>query len=218
MLSLAVSLEPPNFGSPQQVQRTLRAALKVFDKYYRGRVSQRFAAQGPGWPARAEDGGESRERAASAIAQKTVERKLKRALKNASRRFLRDKGSLATVARRARVIEEFHRQLGGATSPFYSPDKRLTRSVSKLRERVERAEKSTSRSLLGRLPSTMKSKVEGATLVVRSSAKFSGALNDGAVVGHGAEVPPRPFNYFDELDVEVLVEIVENMIITGWSA
>jgi hypothetical protein len=47
--------------------------------------------------------------------------------------------------------------------------------------------------LLGRLPSAVKVIMTSTSVSVRSSVRWSGAHQDGDVVGHGVRLPPRTF-------------------------
>jgi hypothetical protein len=80
----------------------------------------------------------------AAQAQKLAEHKLKvklfRQLRRARPQYLRGKSTTAAIVRRARVVEEFKKQVGDDVSPFYSSDNRLQKSVAGLRERMTRAE------------------------------------------------------------------------------
>jgi hypothetical protein len=223
-LALTVTLEPPKFQSPAEMKQVVTKSLRIFDSYYRRRVQQRFAAQGPGWAPRKEDDGreakasEARGTQARALAEHKLKIKLFRQLTRARKQWLKGKGTEKSVIRRARVIEEFKRQMGGEVSPFFSSDKRLEKSVSGLRERMTRAEQKASERILGRFPSAMKSRLQGMVLTVLNTIPFSGVQNEGGVVGHGAELDARPFNYFEAIDAEVFSEIVVNMMLVAAAA
>lgn len=212
MLQLSVSITPPRFKSLQAMKRDLRGALKVFDRYYRGRVAQRFAAEGPGWAPRVEGDSDKRERDAMSLAAHRLDRKLYRQLTRAKTRLSKGKGTAATVQRRQQVYQQFYRMLAGWQGPLQKQERRLEASVGRLRERFEREARHSRGRLLGRIANGMQSKISGLVLTVINRVPFAGVLEDGGTVGHGAHLPPRPFNYFDEIDVEVFAEIVTNMI------
>lgn len=217
-VGLTVTLTPPKFLPANQAALSLKSALRIFDTYYRRRIAQRFASEGPGWPPRVavgDDAQKTRDEKVRALAEHKLKVKLFRELRRAQSRLSRGKGTTAALLRRARVVEEFKKQVSGDQSPFYSSDKRAMKSVGKLRERFGRAEAAASARLLGRMPSAMRSKISGLVLTVINTISWSGAQNEGATVGHGAKLPARPFNYLDATDVEVFAEIVENLIIAA---
>jgi phage gpG-like protein len=194
----------------------LEPALKIFDAYYKARLAERFASQGPGWQPRAESTEarqEHRARQAQALAVNQLKRKLSRELKRAFRRQRLGKGTAASVERRYQVLKEFERQVaGGIMGRQLGADHRLEKSVSGLRERKARAETKASERILGRIPASMYSKIAKGTLTVDSRIPWAGSHNEGDTVGHGAHLPARPFNYLEAIDVDVLVEILVNQI------
>jgi phage gpG-like protein len=215
-LSLNVDGVQRKIKTLAKTARDVEPALKIFDRYYRARVDQRFASQGPGWPARAESteaNQQRRERQARALAAHQLKRKLKKEYRRALKRLQRGKGTATAIGRRYLVLKEFERQMaGGILGQQTGADRRLEKSVAGLRERKGRAEAKASQRLLGKMPSSMFSKIANGTLVVGSKFKFAGVQNEGATVGHGAKVPARPFNYLEPIDVDVLAEILANRL------
>jgi phage gpG-like protein len=107
------------------------------------------------------------------------------------------------------VLKEFERQVaGGALGLQTGADRRLEKSVAGLRARRARAEAQASGRVLGSMASSMFSKIAKGTLIVDSKILWAGAHNEGDTVGHGARLPARPFNYLEEIDVEVLTEVL----------
>jgi phage gpG-like protein len=82
-----------------------------------------------------------------------------------------------------------------------------------LRERRARAEAKASQRLLGRIPASMYSQISKGTLTIDSRIPWAGSHNEGDIVGNGARLPARPFNYLEPIDVDVLVEILVNRFI-----
>jgi hypothetical protein len=106
------------------------------------------------------------------------------------------------VDRRRLVLAEFERLANGG-----STDKPLltAKGSTKLQERMGRTVAGAARKPLGKVASSFKLVVKGGRLVYGSEIKWSAALNDGAVVGHGAVIQPYEFCKLEEIDVEVLV-------------
>jgi phage gpG-like protein len=199
----------------------LEPALKIFNAYYKVRLAERFASQGPGWAPRAESTEarqEHRARTAQALAVHQLKRKLSRELKRAIRRQRLGRGKASSVERRYHVLKEFERQVaGGIMGRQLGADRRLEKSVSGLRERKARAEAKASERILGRIPASMYSKVANGTLTIDSKIPWAGSHNEGDTVGHGAHLPARPFNYLEPIDVNVLVEILVNRMLVAVS-
>jgi phage gpG-like protein len=218
-LSLNAGFMQRKIKTLAKTARDVTPALKIFDRYYRARVDQRFASAGPGWPPRAdstEAKSGQRERQAHALAAHQLKRKLTKELKRALRRQRLGKGTAAAAERRYLVLKEFERQMARGTLGLQTgADRRLEKSVSGLRERKARAEAQAAQRLLGRIPSSMFSKITKGTLIVDSKFRAAGSHNEGDTVGHGAKLPARPFNYLEEIDVEVLCEILTNRLLIG---
>lgn len=214
----SITVDPPKFQKSGDTKEAIKKALKIFNAYYRRRVSQRFNSGGPGWAPRrdqSEASGVKRDIRAESLAQHKVKQKLVRQLARARRQYLRGKGTDTSIYRRARVLEEFKKQVSGDASPFFSSDKRTTKSVAGLRDRLARVEKAVAGRVLGRLASSMKSKISGSVLEVKSTIEWSGVHNEGGTAGHGAQIPARPFNYFESIDGEVFAEIVANAMMAA---
>src|SRR5262249_9929600 len=80
---------PPRVRPAPEMKRTIAGALRIFDAYYRKRVQQRFASQGPGWaPRKEEPTPATREQQARALAEHEVKLKLFRQLRRAQKRYL----------------------------------------------------------------------------------------------------------------------------------
>ena len=199
----------------------LGPALKIFNAYYKARLAERFASQGPGWAPRAdstEERHEHRQRQAQALAVHQLKRKLSRELKRAIRRQRLGKGKASSVERRYQVLKEFERQVvDGIMGRQLGADRRTEKTVAGLRERRARAEAKASERILGRIPASMYSQIAKGTLTVDSRIPWAGSHNEGDVVGHGAHLPARPFNYLEAIDVDVLVEILVNRMLVAVS-
>jgi phage gpG-like protein len=197
----------------------LRPALKAFNKYFRRKVQDKFTAAGPGWPAtkaatdERKPGGDELKKLADAI----VKKKLLRQYRNALKRAVKGKGTAAAVARRYMVAREFDRlAAGGLESISITGDKRLDKSVSKLRERQQRATEQASKRPLGRLASSIKSEFSATSLRVYSQIDWAGVHNEGGVAGHGAKIPARTFLEVTPEDVDLLAEIIQEQALAAF--
>lgn len=110
----------------------------------------------------------------------------------------------AAVERRKRVLEIFEAIASGAD--VSGPG--IEKLVGKLNERMGRARARVSGPLLGKIASSFKLTVENGTLVYGSTIPWSGAHNEGATVGNGADLKARPFAYLTEQDLDVLVDML----------
>lgn len=239
-MQLTLEVDPLQFPDPAAIRKALDSALRIWNAYFRRRVEERFKQQGPGWPPRAaaDDAvAAARESGARNIAEHRLRSKLIRELKRARGRLERGKGSLASVQRRAAVLREFDRQGAGgeigvgtkvkqgskeqAIAGLQGPmgaSKALQKSVAGLRERRARAEIAAANQVLGRISTSIKSKQGRGQLDVFSQIDWAGVQNVGGVVGHGANLPARPFMYVTSEDAAVLAEIVTNRLAAVYGA
>ena len=193
--------------------KDLTPVLAELSKFKQGKISELFASSGNGkWPPRSERSeqrGSARTAALLERAPETLKRKLGREYGRALKRQARGKGKANTVARRAFVLAEFERQVESGhlnVAAFEHEDKRLQKSVRGLATRMGRAEaRAAARGqALGALPQTIRAAIKGGTLTIDSSWESPAprALQDGATVGHGAELPARPFLFWEESDAD----------------
>src|SRR5262245_8485263 len=165
MLTLTVNIDGirRKLTTLAKTAKDIEPALKVFDRYYRARVDQRFGSEGPGWAPRAESTQvqhDHRQKQAQALAEHRLKRKLTSELKRAVRRQRLGKGTVAAVERRYQVLKEFERQLaGGMVGRQVGGDRRLEKSVAGLRDRRARAEAKVAGRVLGRIATSMTSKI-----------------------------------------------------------
>lgn len=222
MLTLSVNIDglSRKLHTLAETAKDLEPALRIFDQYLRDQVAQRFASEGPGWPARkqATEGAHHREAQVHALAAHRLRSKLARELGRAQRRLRYGKGTAAAVDRRYAVLKEFERQVaGGVLGAQTGKDRRLEKSVSKLHERLGRAEAQASGRVLGRLGSSIASKVKRGSLTVYSKVPWAGVHNEGGQAGHGAQIPARPFLFLEPEDIDVLAEILVNRMLLAVS-
>lgn len=187
---------------------------------------ERFQAQGPGWAPRAdrtEEAGwsklQARVEGARGRAEQAVRRKLKGELRRALRKF-----SPEAVERRYEVLKEFERYVAGgrrdvALTALPTGEEggqvaeKLSKTLERTRARLGRAEARTRERLLGGLASANRLTVESAAAVIRNVAKnkrgqsFSGVQNSGGTVGHGAQIPARPFLLVDQALLDKLPQV-----------
>lgn len=215
----------------------LAAPFAAWNKWYRQKVQKKFDEGGPGWPptkkqasagaavnawnryydkAKKEGGKDlGIERIASGgdavkqLGDALLRRKLQRELKRATKRYARG-GSAAAMQRRYAVLQEFERiAAGGVPIATLTADKRLEKSVAGLRARHERAHAKAAGRPLGRIASSIKSKITRTDITVSSEIPWAGVQNKGGTVGHGAKLPARPFLELDDEDIEMLVTLIE---------
>jgi phage gpG-like protein len=194
----------------------LQLPLQMWNKYFRQKVQEKFAASGPGWAptlrAQAtEKSGEATKDAVSQFADDMLRRKLRRELQRAAKKYARGSGSKKAMERRYAVLQEFERIAAGGEMRLGSTiDARLDKSVRGLRERHGRAVSKAQGKPLGRVASSIKSKLTKYSVNVFSEIPWSAVHNDGGVAGHGAKIPQRQFLDIDDDDVKMLAQLVED--------
>lgn len=199
----------------------LTLPLMQWNKYKRKQVQGIFDAGGPGWPAKAgaKHGPQTASQAdataakTKALADNLLRIKLRAELRRAQRKHARGKGNEAksaqSIARRYAVLKEFERlAAGGDPTKGMTGDAKLDKSIRGLRERHARASAKAASRPLGRIASSIKSKVERSTVTVYSTIPWAGAHNDGATVGHGAKLPQRQFLDVTEADTAILLMLI----------
>lgn len=240
-MQLSIEVDPLEFPDANAIRKALDSALKIFNAYFRRRLSERFKEEGPGWAPRKASSDAidaARESGARNLADHRLRTKLIRELKRASIRMDKGKGTLGSVQRRAFVLKEFDRQAGGGavdtgkTKKLGAKDqalaalggggfkatKGLQKSVAGLRERRARAEIKAAGKILGRVPGSIRSKQARNVLDVFSAISWAGVQNEGGAVGHGAQIPARAFMYVTGEDADVLAEIVSNRLAAVYGA
>lgn len=193
----------------------LTIPLELWNKYFRKRVQAKFDAGGPGWEPKKGSTGAGKaalpEEAVKQLADQMLRRKLKNELRRATRKYARGSGSAKAMERRLAVIAEFERiAAGGLPVATLAADKKLEKSVRGLRERHARATTKAQGKPLGRMASSIKSKLTKFSVTVYSEVPFSAVHNDGGTAGHGAKIPERKFLDIDDDDLKVLVQLIED--------
>lgn len=189
----------------------LKAPLAAWNEYKRKEVQGRFDAGGPGWPERKnEPPAHSTSEAVKQFADEMLRKKLKNELRRAQRKYARLRGSAESVARRYKVLQEFERiAAGGSPIDGKSADAKLDKSVRGLRARHERATAKAEGRPLGRIASSIKSKLSSSSVEIFSEISWSGVHNEGGEVGRGAVVPERRFLEVTDEDVKALKMLIE---------
>lgn len=202
----------PRFAADLKTRaQSVSDALRRYDReYLRPTIRERFASEGPGWEPRKDA---SEDAAAARVRERTeraVRRKLRGDVRRAVKREAAGTGRATSVERRYEVLKEFERRVrGGSAILSVLGDQRLSSSLGKLEERAGRAQEKASGRILGRLASSISSKVTRGQLIVESKVAWSGVHNDGGTAGHGADIPARPFLYLDDKDHDVLRAMLE---------
>jgi phage gpG-like protein len=199
----------------------LTLPLQLWNKYKRKQVQQIFDESGPGWaprksaqmgPLTAEQTQSSEDRI-KAKADAVLRIKLQAELRRAQRRHARGKGneskSAAAIKRRYTVLKAFEAMAAGETPTVDFADQKLVKSVIGLRDRLQRAHVKAHTKPLGRMASSVKSKVEKYSVEIYSSVPWSEVHNAGGTAGHGAKIPQRQFLDVTEADIAVLLMLIE---------
>jgi len=217
--------------------KDLNAPLKSYgSNYLRNKVQQRFDEEGPGWADRSDATkaklaqGRSTSRAEAYLGRKLARetRRAKRKLdtlstehgwdREARRQAARSssgkssksmaaiiRSRMASVSRRQAVEKVFEAIVSGATIEGKSAE----RIAGKLKERLGRAEKKGGGPVLGKIAQSFKLTVSKGTLTYGSTIPWAGVQNEGGPVGNGATLPPRPFAYLTERDLDILVDMLQ---------
>lgn len=88
------------------------------------------------------------------------------------------------------------------------PDGTWAPRASSTNQRRMSSRKGRPRNILGRLPTALKTQSDRRRVAMISRVKWSGAQQDGDVVGHGARLPARVFLWASDHVVEVISAIV----------
>lgn len=199
----------------------LKPAFTAWNKWKRAKVQKSFDSGGPGWPAtkkQAAIGADSKKAEKVAeqsrqLADEMLRKKLQRQLRRAKKRNERGRGTAESVERRYLVLKEFERIAAGGSDSFsITGDKRLDKSIRGLRERQHRAQEKASTQTLGRIASSIKSKITRYDVTVYSEIPWAGAHNEGATVGKGSKLPKRTFLDLDDEDLEMLAKFIEAQV------
>jgi phage gpG-like protein len=204
-------------------------ALKAFAQYLRKKTSDRFKAEGPGWPGYATS--TNRKLLHSYTGQFTSSGKLRKAYAKKLRRSVERGIKTGKLPMRAR--SEMNRLIRGSISndslalrAFGHVERKKTakeqNSVEKLAAKMEKLKDASQRAkalagkraiastkLLGKLAGTIRSSIKKNTLTVFSQVEWAGTHNDGGTGGHGAKIPERKFLYLEDDDLAVLATILE---------
>lgn len=197
----------------------LTPVLREFDKYKRERVQAIFDAQGPGWEPRADgqQGGAALAARETKIREGALEElrsALRSNVKRASKRVRTGKGKVSAKIRADLVLAQFDDMIKSGAIDFDAlagrtrngtVDQRFFtlktgRAVARYRGAAEAA-----KNLLGKIPQSIVSKVEKGLLTIESTIPWAGVQNEGGTVGNNAELPARPFLFWDDVDLGFLV-------------
>jgi phage gpG-like protein len=210
----------------------LRAPLREISKDKQAEVRQRFEQGGPGWAPRAP--------ATQTRAIRTLD-KLQRAAQGRSGAVLEgdlrkqlgraiSRGAKASTIDRRRLEIALLRELRGADTSSLEPAIRAAYGSASRKQREQSAGRLFQRALkahgkalkndrrlsgrpLGQLANSIQAKIEGVTLTVKSSVKWSKVQNEGGRVGNGAVLPARPFLEWTAADLEKAVATFERHMI-----
>jgi hypothetical protein len=194
----------------------LTPVLREFDKYKRERVQAIFDAQGPGWDPRSQAKSESKKAWDEGLIRQNALNSLRKTLQydvlRATRRF--EKGGRASaMIKREAVLDRFNDMVASGVIDFDAlagrnrkgqVDMRFYRRNPRAITRYANASEIAER-LLGKVPQSIFSTIARGLLTIESKIPWAGVHNEGATVGRGAEVPARPFLFWDDVDLGFLV-------------
>lgn len=213
----------------------LKEVLSQFSKYLRGKVKEHFEEGGPGWPALSS--GTKNRLQHSFTGKFTAHGKLR---KSAQKSILKQiekgisKGKIPMAARsqfKAIVAGNLAgnntalRAFGFIEGKKKAKDQNAAEKIqsklnklaaqthSKRSEGLEKTRASGKHKLLGKLASSIKSKVTKDTLEVFSAVEWANVHDDGGTAGHGSKIPKREFMRLDENDLKVLATLLEGHIV-----
>jgi len=159
---------------------------------------ERFATEGPGWEPRKETADEAAQHLSAAIegararAVDVVRKKLRREFRRAKKKFSAD-----AAQGRYEILREFERRISGGSTGYSLVNSEQTAELEKkmkgVEKRLVRQTQKQEGKLLRGLAGSNRKRVRGLEGEVRNMVPFSAAQNDGAQVGHGAQLPARTF-------------------------
>lgn len=199
--------------------KNVEPALKEFAKYLRKKTSDRFKQQGPGWKPLAES---TREKLTATKAGRITRtgkvsassgRRLAQAVKK------QIKAGTATSAAKTAIEKMIKSGLTGnsiamlafaaSRGAFGTAGGKTVMKIAKELEKGPSKKNALAKhKLLGKLSSSIKTKVSNNSLVVYSIVPWSGVHNDGGS-GKNNTIPARTFLKLDDEDVAKLAELLE---------
>jgi len=108
-------------------------------------------------------------------------------------------------------LREHQRERRGPDGPWPGPASETVRK----RGRSKSGRRKRKRSL-GKLASQVAMRVEDETLVAENRVPWARVHQEGGTVGHGAEIPARPFMYTSNEFDEDVVEAVDAHLTRAW--
>ena len=134
-------------------------------------------------------------------------RRLERALDDIGRRA--DQGFFRELAPRARQDQREHAMQQEGPDGQWAPRDPDTHAWRQGRRRRRR-------KLMGRLPGAISVKVHPDAVTITSKVAWSGIHQDGGTVGHGAQLPARPFLWWSEKFLGDAEEAALSYVLQGW--
>lgn len=204
----------------------VQASLRPFGKYLRNKAKQRFAAEGPGWPALAQSTGHR------LIHTRTSRVTVSGHIREGERfKLLRQQLQRDVRSGRANVelLLALHRSTratgGGAlgealrrnAASWGDKPPRYARELSNIARDLDREHAGKKRKrgraiarhkLLGKLAGAMFVAMERRAVLVGNRVAWAGVHNEGGAAGRGATIPARTFNEIEPEDIDVLVDLI----------
>jgi hypothetical protein len=214
---------------------TVDEALKQFSKYLRDKAKGKFESEGPGWPGLAQstdqrlahsftgkftvDGKLRKSSQKAMLAQ--IEKSIKKGKLPMSARTLFKKMAAGNLAGDDLALRAFGHIEGKKKAKDLNTVEKTQRKLQKLGQQTRdqrRAGLNKTRALgkhkmLGKLASSIKSKMAKHTLTVYSGVPWAGVHNEGGTGGKGARIPQRQFLNLDQEDLEVLSALLEAQLV-----
>lgn len=187
----------------KKLKRELKRAQKSGDVYKYGTRFQVLAEF-----ERVKAGGSA---GSTLIADLTTSEKGVMRSRNKIRRDLRrakKAGATGAVQQHQRALDAFDATHQATLDRAFMVQAR--KSIGGLGARIERQQSRVGEKLLGKLASSIVTKVDDGTLIVESKVPWAGVHNDGGAAGKGAQIPKREFLKLEDSDLDVFQAFLDD--------
>lgn len=220
--------------------RQLDPVFKQYITWLKPEIDKVFSEQGPGWEPLKDSTKDARAAALPRLSEqirsgtrrglglklareqrKVVKRVERRNQRGASEKLQR-LGAKA-IERQEAIRAEFERIQAGLQGPrtradakrFAKLDERFARADMRAEERIKKLE---SGELLGNIANSISYEIKDGGLEVFSHIPWAGAHNDGATVGHGAQLPARTFLEWTPERIQKFIELAQAHILKAFKS
>jgi phage gpG-like protein len=211
----------------------LAPIFKRFLAWLRPEIQKVFDQQGPGWAPLDKASKERRTKSMPELADRIrqralnpLERSVGRTHSRAVKRFIKTSPDAKLYERRKKTLAKQEAQHAEAQriaqeqrDAIYGPLP-TGKQFAKIGQRVEKYRASAEEriaalergDLLGRIASSIRSRIDRGSLTIESMIQWAGVHNDGGTAGNGARIPERKFLEWTPERIEKFIEIAQQYV------